>query len=218
MFFSILNQVSTFSILIACVIGMRRYATTLPVYRPFLFFIWVGAANEVVSIVLVSIHKNNIPNSNIYALIEYLLLLLIFYRWSETRVKRLQYAVLLAIGVFAWTMDDLVFYTLNTINSAFRVFYSLLIVLLSINQVNKLVVFEKKNLLTNTMFQVCMAFSFYYSYKAFLETFYLLEMPFTDQFYQQLFTILLFINFFTNIVYAIALLCMPTKREFTLPY
>ncbi len=220
MLFSLLNQVSTFSIFAACMIGIFRFGKVLPAYRPFLLFIWVGAGNELLSVVCISVTDNNVPNSNIYVLMEYLLLLYVFYNWNlaKTRKTKIRYLLLLSGGLSAWILDNLVVNSLFTINCTFRVIYSIIILLLSINQINKLTVFAKKKVTGDAMFQICMAFAFYFSYKAFIETFYILEMPFSKPFYLNCFIILLIINLLTNLIYAIAVLCMPTKREFILPY
>lgn len=214
--FFFFNEISTASIVIAAVSGLVRYKHVLPVYRPFLFFIWIGALNEALSWILVEANLNNAANSNIYVLIEYMILLLIFYRWNDEARKN-RYYFLLAAGAVIWIADNCILHSLYTVNSLFRVFYSIVVLFLSINQINKLIVYEKKKLVRNAMFQVCMAFVFFYSYKAFIETFYILQLPFSQLFYMNLFQVLLFVNLFTNLVYAIAVLCIPTKREFSLP-
>ncbi len=212
--FFLLNEISTASILPAAIIGIVRYQKILPVYRPLLWFIWAGTVNEAVSWVLIEINRNNVVNSNMYVLAEFVFLLLIFYRWNEKTPKN-RYLFLLTLGLLVWITDNFILHSLHTINSIFRVLYSILILFLSINQVNKLIVYEKKNLIRNAMFLSCMAFIFFYSYKAFIETFYILQLPFSKLFYLNLFQILLFVNLFTNLVYAIAILCIPSKQEFS---
>jgi len=213
--FFLLNEISTASILPAALIGIVGYRKLLPVYRPFLYFIWVGTLNEAISWVLIEINRSNVVNANIYVLIEFLLLLLIFYRWNE-KARRNRFVFLLSIGVLVWIADNFFIHSLYAINSIFRVLYSIIVLFLSINQVNKLIVYEKKNVIRNAMFLICMAFVFFYSYKAFIETFYILQLPFSKLFYLNLFQVLLFVNLFTNLVYAIAVLCIPSKQEFSL--
>lgn len=210
----LLNQISTASILLAAVSGLALYKFALPVYRPYFFFIWLGTFNEALSWTLIEINRNNVVNSNIYVLAEYLILLFIFYRWNE-KANRNRYLFLAGAGALIWVMDNFVLHSIFTINSIFRVFYSCLVLFLSINQINKLIVYERRKLIKNAMFLICMAFVFFYSYKAFIETFYILQLPFSTVFYQNLFQVLLFVNLFTNLVYAIAILCIPTKREFS---
>ncbi len=215
MFFFVLNQVSTFSILIASIIAMARYAGTVPAYRPFIFFIWVGACNDTFSMLLVFMGRNNLINSNLYVLIEYMLLLLIFHTWNDSKKTKL-YFLLLGAGCIVWIVDNVMIHSLYNINSGFRVFYAFVILFLSVQQVKKLIRLEKKALITNAMFQICMCFIFYFSCKAYIETFYILDMDFSNAFNLDRFSVLLFINLFSNLIYAIAILCIPRKQEFTI--
>lgn len=167
--------------------------------------------------VLIYAFNNNVINSNIYVFVEYLLLLLIFYRWNGL-LNTNRYYFLLLSGLVIWALDNLWIHSIHTINSIFRVFYSIVVLFVSISHINKLIVFEKKRLVTNPVFLICTGFVIYYSYKAFIETFYILQLPFSNLFYLHLFQVLLFVNLFTNLVYAIAVICMPTKRAYYLPY
>jgi len=216
MFFYWINHISTASILIPCIIGAVRYTKIPDLYQPFLYFIWLGSLNELISMILVNTQHPNLVNSNMYVLLEYALILFIFFRWNDAK-NRNRYYLLLLTGLVIWILENIVINSLQTINAVFRVFYAFIVLYLSINQVNMLIVSEKKRLISNTIFLCCLSFIFYFSYKAFIETFYILHPPFSKPFYIHLFMILLSINFFTNLVYAIAILCIPTRREFIIP-
>ena len=213
MFFYWLNHVSTASVALPCILGMVMYSKIPYLYKPFLYFIWTGSLNELLSLILVNTGHTNLVNSNIYVLLEYALILFIFFRWNEPR-KRNRFYVLFLSGLLVWVLENGVIYSLQSINAIFRVFYAFIVLYMSINQVNMLIVAEKKRLISHPIFLICMGFIFYYSYKAFIETFYILHPPFSKPFYVHLFMILLSINFFTNLVYAIAILCIPMRREF----
>jgi hypothetical protein len=62
------------------------------------------------------------------------------------------------------------------------------------------------------------AFLLYYGCKLFVEIFHLYHVPFSSLFYQYLWLSLSLINCIANIVYAIAILCIPTRQELTLLY
>jgi hypothetical protein len=68
------------------------------------------------------------------------------------------------------------------------------------------------------MFLIYLTFIVYYSYKTFIEVFYIFHINFSAYFYTSIVLFLLFINLVANLAYAIAVLCIPTKREFTLQY
>lgn len=213
----IISIISSFSIAIAAILGIIKYSSILKEYRPFIFLIWLGLLNEIVSLTFVFMKKSNSVNSNIYVFLEFFLILLLFYMWNSKRIKWTYISLLLA-GFCIWIIDNLLLHSLSERNSLFRVYYSFVIVLLSINQINRLIVNNKKNIFKNAMFLIYLTFIVYYSYKTFIEVFYIFHINFSTYFYTSIVLFLLFINFVANLAYAIAVLCIPKKREFTLQY
>jgi hypothetical protein len=209
---------SVVSVFIPALATIGRYKRSPAIYRPFFWFIWVGAFTEGYSLVAVYLlrSKNISPNSNIYVLIEFGILLWLFYEWNGGK-KSKKYFLFFAIGMVIWVWDNIFLHTLQTINSQFRVYYCVILLYLSVNQINKLFIFEKKSLLKNAMFLTCITFVCFYSYKAFVESFYILERPFSPTFYRSLFYIMQFVNLISNLVFTIVLLCIPKRREFFIP-
>jgi hypothetical protein len=209
---------SILSVFVPAVITIVRYKKLPAIYWPFFWFIWIGALSESVNLVVMygMRMKNNSILSNIYVLVEFGILLWLFYRWNEGK-KGSRYPVLFAIGVVTWIVDNLVLHSPHTINSLFRVYYCVVVLYFSINQINKLIIFEKRNIMSNAMFLACITFVCFYSYKAFVESFYLLDRPFSATFYRMLFYIMQFVNLITNLVFAIVIVCIPKRREFSIP-
>ena len=216
MFFTVLSNLSAFSMIIACVIGMARFGGILPAYRPFLFFIWIAVANDLLSYLVINSQNNNVINSNFYVLVEYGLLLMTFYRLNGSKAIKM-YSSLFFSGACVWALDNLLLHSLDRINSIFRVTYSVVILLLSIRQLSGLIMSEKRSLARNAVLLMSISFMFYFSFKAFFETFYILQAPFSSSFYFNLFVIFWVINLFTNLTYAITILWIPRKQEFTIP-
>jgi hypothetical protein len=185
-------------------------------YYPFIFFIWLGLFNEILSFILIYNFQSNAINSNIYVLAEYLILLLQFYKWSDNGCKK--YYWLAAIGIAVWIADNFIVNNLNDNNSVFRVFYSFIIIFFSIDKVNNLLVFEYGNLLKHPVFITCIAFTFYYGVKAFVEAFNMVHLGLNPVILKDLWIILYFVNGTANLLYAIAVLCIPKKIKFILPW
>jgi hypothetical protein len=204
------------SIALAAIIAIARFRSIASAYYPFLCIIWLGLLNETLSLFIIYNNRSNAVNSNIFVLVEYLVTLLQFYKWNNHAAGR-YYAAAVA-GAIVWVADNFVLHSISENNSLFRVYYSLAVVFLSINQVNKLIIYEKGNLLRNATFIICIAFLFYFGCKAFIETFNALRFGLSDMFLRNLWIILYFVTFITNLIYAIAILCIPAKQEFTLPY
>jgi hypothetical protein len=204
------------SIVIAVIIGVIRFKKVAADFYPFLLVVLAGFVNESLSLVLIYTTGSNTVNSNMFVLLEYALLLWQFYRWEDGHHKK--YYLLACIGLAIWIADNLVVNTLTQNNSLFRVFYSFVILFLSIDQINKIIIFENDNLLKNACFIICFTFLFYYGLKAFVESFNMVHLGLSKGLLRSLWIILYFVNVIANLLFAVAILCIPPKLKFTFPY
>jgi hypothetical protein len=207
----------SFSIIIPFLIGVIRYKRVLKSYHPILILFAIGLLNEILSVVFSFTIKNNAVNNNIYILIEFVLMIWQFYRWDILRSRRNTLSLILGITILVWVYDNLISHTIETFNSLYRVFYSSVLIFLSIDQTNRLIVNEKKNLFKNSIFLICIGILLFYTNKVLIETFYLFKLPVRHMFYDNLFFIIACVNVFVNLLYALAVLWIPTKEKFTLP-
>lgn len=204
------------TVAIAAIIGVVRIKRIHHSYYPFICFLWLSVINELVSVILILKYKTNAPNSNIYILLEFIILLWLFSKWSFRKKKQL--IVILIIFILVWVVDNLLIHSLFQFNSAFTVLASCVILYLSINEINHLLFSEAKKLFGNARFIISLTFLIYFSYNATVEVFYIFKINFSDSFYHNLFLVLVFLNLFSNLMYAVATLWMPTKQKFSLPY
>lgn len=196
--------------------GIIRFRYAGKEYLPFLILIWIGAFNDTLSLILAYTLKTNALNGNLYVLLEYSLLLYIFYNWNNG--KATWYIIWLALGVGGWVTDNFVYHSISDNNSFFRIAYSVITFFFAVDRFNKIVVFEKAQLFKNPQFLICTAFVVYYFCKAFAEIPNAYHVPFDDVFYMRLWLGLASMNFLSNITYGIAILCIQEKREFTVHY
>lgn len=212
----IVNILLNHSISIAAIAGACRIKKIDSSYYPFVFLIWIGFLNETLSLILIYTIKSNTINSNIYVLFEYILILFQFYKWNGSNDRRLYYFFALT-GLLVWIADNLMLNSISGNNSIFRIFYSSVITFFSINFIKKLITYEDGNLIKNAIFLICSCFFIYYSCKAFVEVFNAFHLGLSNRFNRQVFMVLYFANLFSNIVYLIAILCIPTNQEYTPP-
>lgn len=205
-----------YTVLIPALIGIIRFKKILPDFYPFVFLIWMGWLNESLNIIMVYTYHSNTVNSNLYVILEYGLILLQFYKWNGTYIKK--YWILSVIGVAVWLIDNSFIHSITENNSLFRVFLSFVVVFLSIDQINKILIFERGPLLKNAVFVICTGFLCYFGCKAFAESFNILRFGLSNLFLGNLWIILYFVNAFTNTLFAIAMLWIPGKQKFILPY
>jgi hypothetical protein len=197
-------------------IGVVRFKRIHRSYYPFICFLWLAVINEIASLILIRIFKTNAPNSNIYILLEFILLIWLFSNWSFTKHSRL--ILILIILLLLWIVDNLIIHSLFEFNSVFTVVASFVILYLSINEINHVLFSDAKKLFRNSRFIISLTFLIYFSYNATVEVFYIFKINFSDSFYHNLFLVLVFLNLFANLMYAIATLWIPTKQKFSLPY
>jgi hypothetical protein len=206
----------SYTIGIAAIIGLVRFKKILKSYRLFVVFACLALFSELISTVVIEVRHNNAIVANIYVLLEPLILLGLFYQWRA--FNRTMFTVLVTALIGIWVCENLVFGKITHINSFYRLVYALVLVVVSIDQINVTMMHERKNLLRNSKFIICCLFTLYFAFRATCEVFYFVPMKLSTEFDQALFLIIIFVNLFVNLGYALAALWIPTKNKFTLPY
>ena len=205
-----------FSIAIPAFLGIFNFKRDNKSFFPFIILIWFGLFNESLSLALIYRYGANHVNSNIYVLIEFWIILYQFYVWNSD--AKTMYILIGAAGLAIWIIDNFVIHTITANNSFYRMAYSLFVLLFTIDQINRILIFEKRPLMKNAIFLICLGFFISYSCKAFTETFNLFDPGLSSTFLVNLWFILNLVNCICNLTYATAIICIPTRQEFTLPF
>ena len=212
-----LAEILSYFIGLGALIGLFKIRKIDQTYYPFILLLWVGLLNEIINTIVINAGYSNAINDNIYGLLESLLITLVFYRMGVfDRYKNVFYYVLSGL-LLLWIMINFVFFSIKQFSSYFNIIYSLYVVLLSINMINQLMLRERKRLIISPMFLVSIAFIFFFTYKALIEIFWVYGLNASKNFRVEVYRIMTYINLTVNIIYAIAVLWMPRKREFMLP-
>lgn len=206
--------VCSLSILLPLIAGIIRFKKISESYYPLLVLLAIGLANELICYFLFSDKSNAIP-TNIYYLIEALMLVWQFRSWRNVLKDKRVYQSLQTALVIAWVIDKIVLKNLHQFTLYFTVLSSLIIVLLSVNQLNWLITNDRKKLIRNPIFIICNAIVFYFSYQVMAEVFYYFAPEQTLK--KDIFGILVYVNLAYNIFLFIAILCIPPKRTFLKP-
>jgi len=205
------------SIILAAILSLIRYNLIKRSYYPFIFLIWLGLVNESISLLLAYSTGNNALNSNVFVVLEYFTILYQFYKWNAGDGGR-KYFVLACLGVMIWITDNFIINAITQNNSLFRACSSFIIVFLTVRQLSKIIVFRRGILLKNAMFIICITFLFYFSCKAFVESLNAFHLGLSRGVLWNLWVMLYFVNFISNLLYAIAVLCIPMKHKFISQY
>ena len=209
-----LVQVLAFSIIVPAAAAIIRFNKINQIYFPFLLCIWIGLLNEFISYILINIfHVSNSVNTNIYCLIEALLYTWLFKNFNLFLNRKL-YILLMSSLCVAWLIDNFIISKISWFDSYFTILYSLIIIFMSITIINRLIV-SQINLLSNSIFLICTALVIYFSLLALMQIFWLYGLNSSRSFRLNIYRIMAFINLSVNLIFALAILWMHRKQEFT---
>lgn len=212
-----LSDILALSIVIVALIAIVRFRYIHAVFTPFLLLMWVDLFQEAFSVIIIKLGYYNIYNFNIYLLVSSLIIAWQFYRWNLYRSKNLYHAIL-AVILLAYAVDEIWLTGFHNFNAYFHIFRSTLVVMLSINMINKVISTERGNLLRQPIFLICCAFVLFFTQIILEEVFWLYGKRLDQSFLFSLHHIIVWINPFCNLVFALAVLWMPRRIAFSLPY
>jgi hypothetical protein len=202
-----------FSVAIPAILGFIKFPGANPEYTPFFCYLWLGLLNEIISSVVIYAGYSNAINNNIYVLLESMLILWLFRRWKLFKTYNIYYA-LVFLYLAVWVTENLFVSKITLFNSYFRIVYSFATVLMSIQVVNQLIVRQQKSITRNPMFIITIGFIIYYTYKILVEVFWVYGLNNSPEFQTDVYNILNIINLICNLIYAIAIIWIPRKKEF----
>jgi peptidoglycan/LPS O-acetylase OafA/YrhL len=210
------NFLLSLGILFPFILGLIRYSKIGRLYRPFIALIAIAVLTEIVNYVSIQWYKTNTITINIYSLAEYLLIIFQFYYWRYHSRTKKWYPYLGLAGAAIWIVENLVVGDITHVGPVFRVSSAFMLVILSINEINYLIVHENRNLLKNARFLICAGFLIYFLYQILLEgAIYIYlsqkEKSVTTSRIIQLST---YINLVVNIIYGIAVWFIPRRTIF----
>jgi hypothetical protein len=213
----ILILISGYSVGLAAIVGFLRYRKITQEDRPFFWILWTALIFEISSEICTSVIHLTSVNNNIYVLIEAMLYTWLFFKWGSFHPNKKKFRSLEVFILLLWILDNFILNRITSTNSIFRIASSFIMVFLAINQINQLITTERANLLRNPRFLISAGMVIYFSYKAIVETFFWVQLPFSNTFYIYVLLIMDYVNLFVNLIFVLAALWIPTRRKFILP-
>lgn len=210
------SKICCYSLAVVATIIIVRFRTIIAHALQLTLFIFLGLVNEIISDVAAATIRNNAYNSNIYRLCEYLVLLWLFRYWAADKWTKTSYFILMLFGVAVWTFDNLFFHSISNHNDFSRLLMSSILLVLSVTQINAILATERKRLINNPQFLICVAMVIYFSYQSLIEVFYLFRPTYSIKFSRYLLAIYDGINLLANFLYAWAVLLIPKKERLTI--
>jgi hypothetical protein len=207
-----LNAIFSLSIVLSVLIGWIRFRRTDPAFLPILLLVTLAALNEVISLITSYYYHNNVNNFNAFQLIEALLLTWQFLKWGLFEGNKGFYYLLQGVFAGIWVTENILLR--GEFSSYFVIAHSFIIVILSINQINKVAMKESTSVFKHPVALICIALITYFTYAILIETFWLVGFYNQRQFRLKIFEILSYINLVTNLLFAYAFLWIPMRPQY----
>lgn len=194
--------------------GLVRLKNIRQMYLPFIALIAVAIVTEVASFITIKQYENNSPVINIYSLAEYGLIIYQFYCWRYHSRTKKWYPVLGVLCGLIWIIENLVIGHITYVGPIFRVSSAFVLVILSINEINYLIIHENRNLLKNARFLICIGFLIYFLYQILLEGSIYISQQEKNATAAKIIELSMYINAMVNIIYGVAMWFIPKRTLF----
>jgi len=204
-------------ILLAVLVAIRFHKMPQKFY-PFVFLVWIAASISIMSMLF--IHFSGFVNgvSKIYGLIEPVLLLYFFSQMGRLQHKYVNWWTISILLAVAWIIDAIFVNSFGSLESFYRVFYSLLMVFVTMEQINYLIVSVRAALYKEPLFLISIALLVNFAFRSTIEVVYMFHLKMSDDFWTKIFFILQLVNTLSNVTFGVAILWIHKKQKFTLPY
>lgn len=204
-------------VLFPWIAGLVRFKSMRRMYRPFILLITIAVLTEIVSRITIYYYKtDNNAIINIYSLIEYILIITQFYFWRYHSRTRRWYPYFGLLCVIIWIIENLVLgNVMQDVGTVFRVSSSFIVVILTINEINYLIIHENRNLLKNARFLICIGFLIYFLYEILLEGSIYISQQEKNSTASRIIELSMYVNVLVNIIYGIAVCFIPRRSAIT---
>jgi len=201
------------AVVIPFLMGVLKYRKMDDSFRPFIFLLFAGVLTELSSVILIILlHRSNAPAINLYSLAECIIILLLFHKWGLFRDRKMHFYLLLVVCIIFWVVEEIIFGGIYNFVPFFRIFYSFIIVLISINRVNYIILVNAgRTLFRNAKFLLCIAFIIFYIYQILYEAAYFVS-DHTGESYSvtnNIISLFGYINLLVNLLYIAAVYFIP---------
>jgi hypothetical protein len=194
-------------------VALFYYSKMKSRYLPLLILLGIGVCNDLFSIGLVYAGKSNSINANIYVLFDLLIIVWFFKKLSKTK-RNYFLAIVAAIGICLWILDNLILHFVNCNNSLYRMGASAFIVLMTLERLGDITIFNGPDRILKTDVLILIGLLVCYCCKTFTECFHVFHLKVDKSFYVFLWMLMAIIRIITYILFSLAILWAPKKTEY----
>lgn len=216
--------VLSLSIVFAVIIGIVRYRKIESSYYPFIYYVTLALVMELLVHFLTGygFQKLIIGTVHVYSFIEFYLFAWLFHNWGLFNRRKDVFWALIGIFFVAWALISFFIHGLKELNYYFLILYSFALIFFSVSSINKMVVHERGNIFRNPKFLICLGIIIFYTFFILVNVTYLSIFKQNDNiskvFRGNLHKINVYSNLLVNFLYAVAIIWIPRKQNFTIPF
>ncbi len=212
-----LSKITTFISIPVAIFACIRYRKVDRIYLPFVWYLIVSGINETYAYYAVHVLRNNAVNSNIYRLVEFILLILFMKNLGGFKRKSKWFIAILVAVISAWIYEYLIEKKIATFNGYIGVYASFFLSLTAVYLLNIQLTSFRGRLFTNPVFIICIAIILFFSMEILTELFYVyLSSQGIEALPRAIFRIFQCVNIVYVSLMAIALSKMHKRTEFSL--
>lgn len=202
-------------IVVPLAMGIWKYRSMERSFRPFVILLMAAVLAEFSSFTFyIRLGIANADVFRVYSLVESILVLMLFHGWGFLIDRKRLFYLLLAVCFLAWLPESILYFGTPVFSPFFPILYSFIIVLVSINQINQIIITNTdRTLFKNSKFLLCIGFVIYFIYQILYEASYFVSDQ-TNSSYSLTTGIIGFfsyINFFVNLLYIPAVYFIPKE-------
>lgn len=211
-------MVMALSIFIPGMLAIFKFNQIRNIYRPFIYLIWIGCANEIISNYCAFRFHNNIANNIIYTLTESLFLLWFFKGLNIFERKRHFFNFLIILFIATWVTESCI---ANPFGSGYTCYfdtiYAFCVVMFSVDVINRMLLTET-DILKNPTFLICTTLIIFFSFQIVERMFWVYGLKNSVDFRRGIQHIMIVVNFLSNFIFGLSVLWMQKRQAFTLQF
>ena len=216
---STVRFILSLSIGFAVIIGIVRFRRIDPSYYPFLLNCSVALAVEILNYILT---REGHPDAfvlvqNIFSYLDFYLFLWLFHNWGLFNRKKSTFITIAGVFFVIWMLEGLISTGFVKHNVYFFTLYSFALIFFSVSTFNKAVVHERISIFKNPKFWICIGLIIFYSFfiLVVVTSISLFNVKVSREFRRGLQAIAVYSNLLVNLLYAVAAIWIPRKKNFT---
>jgi hypothetical protein len=205
------------SIIFPLIIGIVRWKVIDSSYYPFLYNMLAGLIVEII-IKILNNPTGITKTVNIFSLIDFCLFAWLFHNWGLFNQNKRIFLITIFTACTVWVYITFFVTRFQHMNNPFMLIYSAALIFLSVTTFNKIVVQQRINIFTNARFWICIGIIIFYSFFILtratdLSTGVLKHV--SRSFKDNLQLINTYSNLLVNLLYAVAVIWIPRKKNIT---